>query len=432
MGGAGGAGGQERELDGAGGDSGDGSGGDPEGGKKLSGAITVWSWDTAAGALKRFARTFERRHPGTRIKVVDIGYDNAYDKITVGLRGGTGLADVLTMEGSYLPRYTANFPTGFYDLGERGGRYGGDFDRAAWRTVVGGADRGKVFALPWDIGPCGLYYRRDHFRAARVDPKSLETWADFVDASVRVKKATGRKAIIADTTDPGIFPMLLQQQGQLYFKGGRVALDTPAAVAALTVLRDLAEHGLIDYEKGWDGLVTGTKEGKATSTPTAAWWTGTLTGEMPELKGKFGVVPLPGFTADGTRTSNVGGSTLSIPAQSKNPDLAWEFLRSVLASRTNQVSMLKREGLFPSYLPALDDPYLSRKQDYFGGQATNAVFARLAQSIPPVEYTDDDAKATDIVTAAVNSATLRGKDPRSVLKAAADQLADATGRKKVA
>lgn len=104
---------------------------------KVSGKITVWSWDVAAKAMKRLARTFEEHHPGTTVDVVDIGYDNAYDKITVGLRGGSGLADVLTVEGSYMPRYAGNFPSGFYDLTSLGGRYGGDFDRAAWRTVTG-------------------------------------------------------------------------------------------------------------------------------------------------------------------------------------------------------------------------------------------------------------------------------------------------------
>ncbi|MFF2503169.1 ABC transporter substrate-binding protein [Streptomyces sp. NPDC058067] len=417
MGGAGGGG--TRDID--------GNKADKKG--KVSGKITVWSWDVAAKAMKRLARTFEQRHPGTTVDVVDIGYDNAYDKLTVGLRAGSGLADVLTVEGDHMPRYTANFPSAFYDLTNLGGRYGGDFDRAAWSTVTG--RNSAVLALPWDIGPCALYYRTDHFRAAGVDPKSLLTWDDYVTAGVRIKKATGHRLLIQDSTDAGILPMLLQQQGQSYFKGGRVAVDTPEAVRAMTLMKTLHDKGLVDYEKGWDGFVTGTKEGKAATTPTAAWWTGTLTDEMPELKGRFGVTPLPGFTADGTRTSNIGGSTLCVPAQSKNPRLAWAFIEFLLTSKANQVSMLKHEGLFPAYLPALDDPYLSAKQEYFGGQAALDVFARLARNIPPVEYTKDDAKASDIMISTVNGVMLRGKDPRTALDAAARQIAAATGRERV-
>ncbi|MFE9611321.1 ABC transporter substrate-binding protein [Streptomyces sp. NPDC006012] len=399
-------------------------------GGKLTGRITVWSWDVATQAMKRIARGFEQHHPGTTVDVVDIGYDNVYDKITVGLRGGTGLADVLTIEGDHMPRYIGNFPSGFYDLTSLGGRYGGDFDRAAWRTVTGPG--GKAYALPWDIGPCALYYRTDHFSTAGVDPTSLLTWDDYVKAGIRIKKATGCKLLIQDSTDTGILPMLLQQQGQSYFKGGRVAVDTPEAVQALTLMKNLGDAGLVAYEKGWDGLVTGTKEGKASTTPTAAWWTGTLTSEMPELKGKFGVIPLPGFTADGIRTSNIGGSTLCVPAQSKNPRVAWAFIEYLLTGKANQVSMLEHEGLFPAYLPALDDPYLTRPQDYFSGDRTLETFARLARNIPPVESNKDDAKASDIMTSAVTAVMLRGQDPRRALNSAAEQLARATGRERAA
>lgn len=54
------------------------------------GKITIWSWDVAAKAMTRLGKSFEQSHPGTTVKVVDIGYDNAYDKITVGLGAAAG------------------------------------------------------------------------------------------------------------------------------------------------------------------------------------------------------------------------------------------------------------------------------------------------------------------------------------------------------
>ncbi|MDJ1134296.1 ABC transporter substrate-binding protein [Streptomyces iconiensis] len=396
----------------------------------LRGRITVWSWDSAAAALTRLAKKFEARHPGTAVHVVDIGYDNAYDKITVGLRADTGLADLLTVEGSQLPAYIGNFPKGLHDLTDLVGRHAGDFDKAAWKTVV--SEEGRAFALPWDIGPLALYYRSDLFARAGVDPHSLRTWDDYVKAGVAVKEKTGTKLLIMDPNEDSFFPCLLQQQGHRWYKdGGKVALGTPQAVRALTLIKALGDRGLIRWERGWDGLVTATKEGKVASTPYAAWWSGTLTGEMPELKGKFGVVPLPAFTPGGPRTSNDGGSTLCIPAQSKNPRLAWAFTRFLLTDKDNQVSMLKREGLFPAYLPALKHPYLSAPQDYYGGQRAWRVFADLAPHIPPVERNKDGAKAKDIANKAVSGAVLRGHDPAGELRAAAAQLAGATGRETV-
>ncbi|MFI2608428.1 ABC transporter substrate-binding protein [Kitasatospora sp. NPDC018619] len=395
----------------------------------LSGKVTVWSWDVAAKAVQRLGRAFEQAHPGTTVDVVDIGYDNAYDKITVGLGAGSGLPDVLTVEGHRLPTYIGNFPHGLVDLTSRAAELKSRFSPAAWRAVTDGA--GKVFALPWDSGPCALFYRRDLFQQAGIDPAGLSTWDDYLTAGTALKAATGRKLLILDAKQDSMFAMLLQQQGQRWFTDGRVAVATPAAERALTLMKQLVDRDLVDFENGWDGLVSGTHDGKAATTPTAAWWDGTLTTDMADLGGKLGVVPLPAFTPGGTRTSNSGGSALCVPAQSRNPETAWAFLSFLLADKANQASMMQHEGLFPAYLPALDDPYFQQPAPYYGGQPAMRLFAELTRSIPAVELTADDSKAGDIVTTAVNQVLHNGADPGTVLRSAARQIATATGRQTV-
>ncbi|WP_316528675.1 ABC transporter substrate-binding protein [Kitasatospora brasiliensis] len=391
-----------------------------------SGKVTIWSWDVAAKAIQRLGKVFEQAHPGATVEVVDIGYDNAYDKITVGLGAGSGLPDILTVEGGRIPTYIGNFPNALVDLTSRAASLKSQFAEASWRTVTDA--KGKVFALPWDSGPCALFYRRDHFQQAGIDPASLATWDDYVAAGTTLKAATGKKLLILDSKQDTFFSQLLQQQGQSWFIDGKVAVATPAAERALTLLKQLVDRDLVDFENGWDGLVSGTHDGKAATTPTAAWWDGTLTAEMAELGGKFGVVPLPAFTPGGPRTSNSGGSTLCVTAQSKNPETAWAFLSFLLADKANQASMMQHEGLFPAFLPALDDPYFQQPAPYYGGQQAMQLFAGLARTIPTVEHTADDSKAGDIVTTAVNQVLHNGADPGTVLRSAARQIATATGR----
>lgn len=393
---------------------------------QVKGEITVWSWDVAATALKRLAPEFERKNPGTRVNVVDIGYDNAYDKITVGLKSGKGLPDVTMVEGPRMQSFLGTFPNGFYDLSSLAGKYRGQYDPAAWRTATD--DEGKVFALPWDSGPVALYYRRDFFEQAGVKAESIQTWDDYVKAGEQVKAKTGKKLLILDNAEDNTFLMLLQQQGQGYFKDGKVAVSTPQAVRAMTLLKRLKDKDLIAFERGWDGMVSATKAGKVATTPYAAWWAGTLTTEMKELKGRFGVVPLPAFDDGGVRTSNNGGSLLTVTAQTKNPATAWAFTEFMLADQANQVSMLKDEGLFPAFLPALKDPYVSRASDYFGGQPVNKVFADLVPTVPPIEYGKDRAKANELVWTANSGVLLRGRDPEQTLDSTAKQIASATGR----
>jgi lactose/L-arabinose transport system substrate-binding protein len=391
----------------------------------LKGNVTVWSWDVAAQAMKRLAPAFEQQHPGVKVNVVDIGYDNAYDKITVGMKAGKGLPDVLTIEDAHVPSYTGNFPGGLYDLSALAGQYKQSYDQAAWKTDTDAS--GKVFALPWDTGPCALFYRTDYFKQAGIDPNSIKTWDDYVRAGEQIKARTGKKLLVVDSEQDSNFPMMLQQQGQLYFAGGKVAVNSPQAIRAGQLMKTLNDKGLIDYEKGWDGLVSATKAGKVATTPYAVWWSGTLTDEMKELSGKFGVVPLPAFTAGGVRTSNDGGSSLAISSQTKNPQAAWAFIQYMLTNTANQVSMAKNEGLFPAYLPALSDPYFSAPQPYYGGQTVFKTFADLAKDIPPVDYTKDEAKADDIVNSTISGILLHGRNPKSALDSAAQQIASATG-----
>lgn len=393
---------------------------------EIKGKISVWSWDVAAKALKRLAPAFEQRHPGASVEIVDIGYDNAYDKITVGLKSGKGLPDVLTIEGSRLPGYIGVFPGGLYDLTTLAGRHKAEFAPSAWKYSTDA--QGKVFALPWDSGPCALYYRADMFEKAGVDPNSIATWDDYVSAGERVKAETGKKLLIMDPQEDSMFPMLLQQQGQRYFRDGKVALSSEQAVRAGKLLKTLADKDLIAFEKGWDGLVAGTKAGKAATTPYAVWWAGTLTDEMPELKGKFGVVPLPAFDAGGVRTSNDGGSTLAVSGHSTNAPAAWAFIEFVLADTANQVSMLKNEGLFPAYLPALKDPFVTAPQPYFGDRPVFKTFAELADKVPSVEDSKDDPKARDIMWRSVSGILLHDDDPKKALDSAAKQVAAGTGR----
>jgi len=409
-------------------------GGAPSSEKKLTaeagatGTITIWSWDVAATALKRLGADYEKTHKGTTIKVVDIGYDNAYDKISVGLQAGTGLPDLITLETDHDQSYLTQFPQGFADLTPVLGDKKADFDPFKWSA---GTDKsGALRMAPWDSGTVGLYYRTDYFQAAGVDPSSVKTWDDLVAAGEKIKAATGHTLLTADLAAGGSLSMYLQQQGQGYFDDkGDITVNSPAAVRALTLLQTMQQKGLITNAKGWDASVTSAKDGDSAVTPEAVWWIGTLEGEAPELSGKYAVRDLPVFDDTSAPTSNNGGSGLAIPAQAKNPQLAADFLAFVLADGDNQSSMMQKEGLFPAYLPALKGEFFEKPSDYFGGQKVFQTFAGLTPKIPSISFTSDQSVAGDAIANAVGAAVLNGEDPKKALDDAAAQIANSTGRK---
>lgn len=393
----------------------------------LSGEITVWSWDVAAAGLTRIAEDFEAANEGTTINVVDVGYDNAYDKISVGLSAGTGLPDLITVETEVLPGYIEAFPGSFLDVSTSLGDEVKNFDP----SKIGAASdsTGALFAIPWDSGTTALYVRTDYVEEAGVDPSTIVTWEDFLALSEEVYAATGKTAFDTDLSTGAMFLQMMQQQGAGMFDAeGNVAVNSPEGVAALTLLQDFNEKGLINNVVGWDERVSSAVNGVSAFSPNAVWWSGTLKADAPDLSGKWAIQPLPAFEPGGARASNNGGSNLVIPTQSKNPELALAFAKFALANVDNQNSMSFTEGLFPSYLPALSDAKYSEPDEYFGGQAAMEVFAELTAEIPPTFFTGDYAKASEIVANATLAAILNGDDAQSALDAAAEEISLATGR----
>jgi lactose/L-arabinose transport system substrate-binding protein len=392
-----------------------------------TGSITVWSWDVAAVALERLAVAYEKEHPGTQIEVVDTGYDNAYDRISVGLQAGSGLPDLITLETDRAAGYLSQFPEGFADLTPVIGDLESEFDPSKWSAAV--AEDGSVRLIPWDSGTVALYYRADYLEQAGVDITQIDTWQQLADAGERVLAETGHTLMSIDLESGATFLMMLQQQGLgIFDEQGDIAIASPEAVETLALLQRMADAGLIDNVTGWDGRVTAAAEGASAVHPEAVWWMGTLRDEMPDLAGTYGVVPLPTFDGRGARTSNNGGSNLAIPAQAANPVLAADFARYVLADADSQASMMTEEGLFPSYLPALATDAFQQPDPYFRDQPVLQVFSELTAEIPPITYTSDTATATSIVGSAVVAAVLNGQEPQAALEEAAAQIASTTGR----
>ncbi len=393
----------------------------------LSGSITVWSWDIAAQMLTACAGDFTAANPDVKVDVTDVGYDNAYDKISVGLQSGSGLPDVVTVETDHMGAYIGAFPDGFVDLAPRAAKYKDQFDPSKW--VASSDANGRLLSLPWDSGTAAVFYRRDIFEAAGVNADSIKTWDDFIAAGETVKAKTGKAILAMDISGTAIYDLLLQQLGTGYFTSdGAINVAGPESTRVMDLLKTLSDKGLVYNAQGWDGRVSALKDGKSATWPTGVWLVGTLTSEMPELSGKFGVIPLPAFDAGGIRTSNSGGSTLAIPSTSKNQDLAWAFTEFCLANTTEQILMMKTAGAFPAFLPAYDDPYLQAPQPYFDGDAIYTVFGPLTKEIPTITYTSDNSRASDQMANTQAAILLKGEDVKAALDEAAKALSNATKR----
>ncbi|MEV6110892.1 extracellular solute-binding protein [Streptomyces sp. NPDC051940] len=414
-----------------------GSGGESAGGgDAATGKVTVWSWTTAAEALRGVVPAFQKDNPGITVDVQDVGNPAIWDKITVGMAsGGRGLADVLHIGCDYLPGYLEKFPGGLANLSELGAdKHKDEFAKGLW-PVVSGKD-GHAYALPWEVNPLGFFYRQDMFDKAGLDPVSFETWEDVVAAAGRFRKANpgaymfGLNKPATPGPDCDFLQGLMQLQGAFYFDfDGKVTLGSEEAVRSLTIIKELNDAGLVgdsSGEQGWSKLVSADT---VAASPLAAWAVHYLETKFPAQKGKWRLTSPPAVTAGGKRTAIVNSTHLAVSASSPRRRAAWTFVEYALTKPASMNGMFTAGGVFPALTSAYADPMYARKNDFYGGQAPLETFTQLlGEGADATNYSGDYARALKLASDAQVKVLVKGADPAAVLRDAAEQLAQQTKR----
>jgi lactose/L-arabinose transport system substrate-binding protein len=365
--------------------------------QQVHGRITVWGWNIAAKSLKSITPAFQQRYPNVEAHVEMTGA-NVQTRFLLSLSSGTGAPDVMQLQAYESPRYIAT--KRMTDLTALAARYEKSFPPSSWANCV---HEGRVYAIPWDIGPCAVFYKRDIFRKYGIDPEQIETWDDFLAAGQQIReRSKGRTKMMALSTGDLIpmYEMLLQQvRGQVFDAQDRIAVDSPEARRVLELIRRLLDSGICaavdQFSHEW---MASLNADTIACYPSAVWLGGTIkdtTGQYISGQANWGVFRLPAFERGGLRTSNLGGSVLVIPDQCPNKEAAWAFVEYALCTREGQVAQYANFDLFPAYLPALEDPFFQQPDPYYGDQKVRALFAAAVEGIPVLHRTSDWVEATN-------------------------------------
>lgn len=390
--------------------------------------LTAWAWNVNVGALNEAMEKYQEEHPNVEIKVEDLGRLDVYDKLSTGLAaGGTGLPDIVLVEDDRIHGYVEAFPKGFLNLSEKG------FDEYAnlfpqFKKDLTSVD-GTFYAMPFDAGPGGMFYRRSLFEQAGVNPDEIKTWDDFLEAGQKIKDETGAFAMPLDKfKDDPTFRMMLNQQGVFYFdEEGNIDLTNPKSVQAMEMLKKFSDADLIKDVDGWNGIVSATIDGSVATIPFGAWYYGTIVDQAKDSEGDWGVFLLPAFSEGENRASNLGGSSWMIPASSEHAEEAYDFLSYFATTDDVQLMAMEKYGLFPSLNSVYDSDVFTGEVEFFGGQKIWQLFAEEMKDVPTAYYTKDYSLALDEAIKA-QADVFNGKDVKEALEEAADRLADRTKR----
>jgi lactose/L-arabinose transport system substrate-binding protein len=135
-----------------------------------------------------------------------------------------------------------------------------------------------------------------------------------------------------------------------------------------------------------------------------------IQGLAPGTKGRWRAAPLPawGDPAASRRTSVFAGEGLLLFRDTRQADLAWDFVRFVMEDVDANVERYLQGNCFTAYRPAWSDPRLRRPEPFFGGQSLAGLIAGLAPHVPTERASPWKAELVNLWREKYWSAVIRG------------------------
>ena len=351
-------------------------------------ALEVWGWNIAAASLEALVPAFQEERAAIDVNVTMSG-TAMQSRFLLSLIADVGAPDVSQLQLVDAPKFT---PSGkLADLTEVAARYEDQFSPAFWANCV---HDGRVYAIPWDMGPCAVFYKRDLFERYGIDAEAIETWDDYIEAGKRIVAASGGETAMIAASVAGLFDyfeILIQQTGGGIFDAeGRLMLRAPGNRRALEILRAILDSGIAAPINPYaHEFFASFQNDKIATYPMGVWLGGSLKDYAPNTAGNWGVFRLPAPHPGGPRVSNLGGSVLVIPAQGVHLEEAWAFVEFALCTVESQIAQYRNFDLFPCLMTTFDHPFFDEPDPFYAGQRVRRLFARDIEQIPALVRTED-------------------------------------------
>jgi len=292
-----------------------------------------------------------------------------------------------------------------------------DIDKIALATAT--VD-GEIWTMPYAMSNIVLYYNRDMFRAAGLDPnKPPSTWAELVDYAKILTRDVNRDGKIDEwglsfpvTADKGTvyyyIAFLWQAGGELYNKDyTKVAFNSDEGVEALSFWIDLVhKYGVVPLSPPTEGFATGRIAMEFASSSA-------LQTRQQKCNFDLGVADMP---VGKHKVTGVGGNNLAIFKNTPEKEAAaWEFVKWMSSPEMNL-----KWSMATGYIPLRCSVRSSEAyNDYLKANPEVATIVSQSQFAKPRPNNETYPDVSRILGLAVEKALFGKEDPRKVLDEAA-------------
>ena len=384
--------------------------------------LTVASFPNFDAAVKAAIPLYKKAHPDVEIKLVSLAIGDHHNAMTTALATGVNLPDVMAVEVGFIGKFAAS--GGLEDLSKapyNAMQYKTKFAKFTVPQATGGA--GNLTAIPADIGPGALFYRKDLLDKAGVTEAQLtQSWDSYIASGKKLKAATGSYLLASavDLKDIYIRSGLKDGEGIYFDKQHRALVDSPRFVKAFELAKAARTAGIDAKINAWTNEWSeGFKRSQVASQMMGAWLSGHLDSWIaPNTKGLWRSAQLPNHTF-----ASWGGSFYSIPAKAEHKKEAWDFIKFMTLDKGMQLEAFRSLDAFPALIEAQNDPFLDKPIAFLGNQPARKLWKIAADKIPAIAVDKFDPVANEIINAELEKVLEQNKDIKKALADAKAQIA---------
>ncbi len=291
-------------------------------------ALRFWVMGREGEVVAHLLPDFERRNPDIRVKLQQLPWSAAHEKLLTAFAGDT-LPDLCQLGNTWVPELAALHALASLDSNVSASRVvvSEDYFPGIWDTNV---IDGRLYGVPWYVDTRLLFYRRDLLEQAGVKapPRSWPEWERAL-AAVRKEVAPDRYAILLPLNEfEPLLALALQQDDPLLRDGGRWG-----GFASAGFRRALSFYTNM-FRKDWAPTEGGAQISNVWTEFGRGFFSFYISGPWnieefkrrlpPDRQASWMTAPLPG--PDGPGASTAGGSSLVIFRSSRHQQAAWRLI----------------------------------------------------------------------------------------------------------
>lgn len=376
----------------------------------FSGSVLGAEGQVVRQQIQRFAAA----HPGLtiRIRPTPDAADARHQLYVEWLNAWAADPDVLQLDVIWTPEFAA---AGWILPLDRFAPETGDFFAA---PLAADRWRGRLFAIPWFVDTGMLYWRTDLVSAPPRTFDELVTDARLAMAGHGVPYGFVWQGARYEGLVTVFLEHLVGFGGRIMDAGGRIVVDSPAAVRALTFMHDCIADGVVPRAVlTWQEEQTRFAFENGQAVFLRNWPYAAALFDRPSesaVAGRFGVAPMPHDA--GRSAAALGGAQLAINARSRQPDAAWQLVR-FLTAPAQMLERARVAGQFPARRSLYDDPRLAAALPVPPAEVRRIIERAVPRPVTPV-YT----QLSGILQIHLHRALSDQETPADALSRAAGQM----------